>query len=265
MGLAAGMRCPPEYLDIAVRLANAARPIAQRYFRAPLDIETKADDTPVTRADREVEAAMREILRETCPDHEILGEEMGGTPVSTGVQWILDPIDGTSAFASGVAMFGTLVGLAIDGNFVLGLIDQPITEERWLGAAGRPTTLNGTAAQVSGCTELSQARLFTTAPEYFSTEETQAAFHRVRDGARFTRYGADCYAFGLLASGHTDLVIEAELHVWDYAAPAAVVENAGGVVTDWQGKPLSSTSDGGSVLAASTPALHAAALSLLAG
>jgi len=182
----------------------------------------------------------------------------------TGTQWILDPIDGTSAFATGVAVFGTLIGLAIDGRFALGLIDQAVTGERWLGAAGRPSTLNGAPARVSDCTTIETARLFTTAPEYFSREGSLAAFHRVRDKARFARYGADCYAFGLLASGHVDLVVEAQLHVWDYAAPAAVIENAGGVVTDWQGQPLSCAS-GGSVLAASTPALHEAALALLAG
>jgi inositol-phosphate phosphatase/L-galactose 1-phosphate phosphatase/histidinol-phosphatase len=227
-------------------------------------IETKADETPVTRADREIEAALRDILRKTCPDHGIVGEEMGGTPGTAGPQWILDPIDGTSAFASGVAVFGTLIGLAIDGRFVLGLIDQAVTGERWLGAAGYPTTFNGTPVRVSACTDLAEARLFTTAPEYFSREGSLAAFQRVRDRVRFTRYGADCYAFGLLASGHVDLVVEAQLHVWDYAAPAAVVENAGGVVTDWQGEPLSCVS-GGSVIAASTPELHAAALALLAG
>lgn len=258
------MRCPPEYIDIAETLADAVRPIAQRYFRAPLDIETKPDDTPVTRADREVEAAMRDILRNRCPDHGIVGEEMGGAPAPDGVQWILDPIDGTSAFASGVAMFCTLIGLAIDGQFVLGLVDQPISGERWLGATGRETTLNGARARVSGCTELAKARLFTTAPEYYARDGALASFHRVRDRVRFTRYGTDCYALGLLASGHADLVIETGLHVWDFAAPVAVVQQAGGVMTDWQGNPLTPQSDG-SIVAASTPALHDAALKQLAG
>ncbi|MEX2615376.1 MAG: inositol monophosphatase family protein [Alphaproteobacteria bacterium] len=257
-------RCPVEYIDIAGKLADAARPVAQRYFRAPLEIETKSDDTPVTRADREVEAAMRDILRASCPDHGVVGEELGGIPARHGVQWILDPIDGTSAFASGVAMFCTLIGLAIDGRFVLGLVDQPISKERWLGAVGRDTTLNGAPARVSGCTELSMARLFTTAPEYYSRAGALAAFHRVRDEVRFTRYGTDCYALGLLASGHADLVIETGLHVWDFAAPAAVVRQAGGVITDWRGEPLSPQSDG-SIVAASTPALHEAALRRLAG
>ncbi len=258
------MRCPAEYIDIAGKLADAARPIAQKYFRAPLDIETKSDDTPVTRADREVEAVMREILRDSFPEHGIVGEEMGGVPAPDGVQWILDPIDGTSAFASGVAMFCTLIGLAVDGEFVLGLVDQPVSGERWLGAAGRETTLNDAPARVSGCTELATARLFTTAPEYYSRDGALAAFHRVRDKVRFTRYGTDCYALGLLASGHADLVIETGLHVWDFAAPVAVVQQAGGVMTDWQGKPLTPQSDG-SIVAASTPALHEAALRQLAG
>ncbi|MBN4083139.1 histidinol phosphate phosphatase [bacterium AH-315-B06] len=250
-----------EYIEIAERLADAARPIVRRYFRTPIAIDSKADSSPVTRADREVEAALREILRETCPDHAVIGEEMGGAADVAGPLWVLDPIDGTSAFAAGVTMFGVLIALAIDGKFVLGVIDQPINDERWRGATGSATLFNGTPARVSGCARLGDARLFTTAPEYFG--DTLDAFHRVRDRARFTRYGADCYAVGLLASGHVDLVVEAGLKLWDFAALVPVVENAGGVITDWQGAPLTTASDG-NLVAASSAALHEATLELLA-
>ena len=250
-----------EYIQIAERMADAARPIVRRYFRTPMSIASKADSSPVTQADREVEAALRNILRETCPGHAVIGEEMGGATDSTGPLWILDPIDGTSAFATGVTMFGVLIALAIDGKFVLGIIDQPINDERWRAAAGSATLFNGSPARVSGCARLGDARLYTTAPEHFGGAID--AFNRVRDQAHFTRYGADCYAVGLLASGHVDLIVEAGLKLWDFAALVPVVENAGGIITDWRGAALTTASDVNFV-AASSAALHEATLQLLA-
>ncbi|NKB56146.1 MAG: histidinol-phosphatase [Alphaproteobacteria bacterium] len=255
---------PESFIELAERLADAARPIAQRYFRTDVAIESKADASPVTRADREIESALRDILRDACPDHAIVGEEMGGAPVHEGPVWILDPIDGTKAFATGIPVFGTLIGLAIDGRFGLGIIDQPISDERWLGAAGRGSTLNGAPARVSDCVTLSDARLFTTAPEYFSQEEAYAAFQRVREEVLFTRYGADCYAFGLLASGFVDLIVESELNLWDFAALVPIVEGAGGIITDWNGVALT-TEAKGDVIAASSAPLHEAAMQLLHG
>ena len=250
-----------EYIQIAERLADAARPIIRRYFRTPISIESKSDASPVTRADREVEAVLREILRQSCPDHAVIGEEMGGAAEATGHLWILDPIDGTSAFATGQTNFGVLIALAVEGKFVLGVIDQPITNERWRGAAGSATLFNGSPARVSGCARLGDARLYTTAPEFFG--DALDAFHQIRDRARFTRYGAECYAFGLLASGHVDLIVEAGMKLWDFAALVPVVENAGGVITDWRGAALTMESDG-KIVAAGSPALHQATLELLA-
>lgn len=255
---------PENFIELAERLADAARPIAQRYFRTDVAIESKADASPVTRADREIERAMRDILRESCPDHAIVGEEMGGMVPQDGPVWILDPIDGTKAFATGTPVFGTLIGLAIDGRFGLGVIDQPISDERWLGVAGRGSTLNGAPARVSDCVTLSDARLYTTAPDYFSQEAAYEAFQRVRKEVLFTRYGADCYAFGLLASGFVDLIVESELKLWDFAALVPIVEGAGGIITDWNGATLT-TGSKGDVVAASSPALHEAALELLHG
>lgn len=254
--------CPAEFVAVAEKLADAARPIAQRYFRAGIPIEAKADDSPVTKADREIEAALRAILADTCPDHAIVGEEMGGAADGDGPIWVLDPIDGTKAFVSGMPVFGTLIALAIEKRFVLGIIDQPISGERWLGAAGLPTTLNGTEARVSGCETLSDARMFTTSPEYYARESQRGAFDRLREQVLITRYGADCYAFGLLASGHADIVVEAAMNLWDYAALVPVVEGAGGIITDWQGHGLRAEGKG-NVVAASSGALHEAALQYL--
>lgn len=254
--------CPDSFVVIAERLADAARPIAQRYFRKGVAIESKADSSPVTRADREIEAALRDILDEALPDHAVIGEEMGGAADHPGPLWILDPIDGTKAFATGTPVFGTLIGLAIDGRFVLGIIDQPIAGERWLGVAGRQTTLNGVSAVAGNCTALADARLYTTAPEYFAEPDALSAFERVREATLFTRYGADCYAFGLLASGHVDLIVESQLNLWDIAALVPVVEGAGGIITDWQGAPLT-TAAKGDVVASCGAALHEAALDLL--
>lgn len=254
--------CPAEYIAIAERLADAARPIAQRYFRAGIPIEAKSDASPVTKADREIEAALRDILREVCPDHGVVGEELGGSPNGDGPLWILDPIDGTKAFVTGMPVFGTLIALAIEKRFVLGVIDQPISGERWLGSVGRATVLNGETARVSGCTSLAQARLFTTSTEYYTQNGTLDGFDRLREQVLFTRYGADCYAFGLLASGHADIAVEAQMNLWDYAALVPVVEGAGGVITDWQGAPLRAEGKA-NVLASASAGLHESALRCL--
>ncbi len=254
--------CPDELIAIANKLADLARPIAQRYFRSGIAIETKLDASPVTRADREIEAALRQYLKQTVPDHAVIGEEMGGSLGHAGPVWILDPIDGTKAFATGTPVFGTLIGLAIEKRFVLGVIDQPISEERWIGTAGQQTTLNGTRTQVSDCTGVSAARLYTTAPEYFGQEAAFDAFVRVRDQVMFTRYGADCYAFGLLASGHVDVIVESQLNLWDVAALVPVVEGAGGIITDWHGQPLTTDFEG-QVVATCNSGLHETVLQLL--
>jgi inositol-phosphate phosphatase/L-galactose 1-phosphate phosphatase/histidinol-phosphatase len=254
--------CPDEYVTVAENLADIARPIAQRYFRTDIAIESKADASPVTLADREIEAAMRVFLHDSVPDHGIIGEEMGGDPEHDGPLWILDPIDGTKAFATGTPVFGTLIGLAMEKQFALGVIDQPIANERWLGAAGRATTFNGALACVSGCTDLKAARLYTTAPEYFTSPVAFEAFARVREQVFFTRYGADCYAFGLLASGHVDVIVEATLNLWDVAALVPVVEGAGGIITDWRGEPLTTDFEG-HVVASCGGAIHDSVLALI--
>ena len=254
--------CPPEFVTLAERLADAARPVVRKYFRTPVAVDDKADDSPVTIADREVEAAMRAILTAEVPDHGILGEEHGQTNCDAEWVWVLDPIDGTAAFITGKPSFGTLISLAHRGRPVLGLIDQAFTDERWLGAAGRPTTLNGLAAQVRPCPDLAHAYAFTTAPELFCPQ-TRPGWDRIAARVKRTRYGCDCYAYALLASGFVDVVVEAGLKPYDFAALVPVIEGAGGIMTDWSGEPLTIAS-AGRVCAAGDARVHAEALRVLA-
>ena len=252
---------PTEFVVLAQRLAEAARPIVRRYFRTPVTVDDKADASPVTIADREVEAAMRRLIEATFPQHGILGEEHGFQNADAEYVWVLDPIDGTKSFITGKPCFGTLVALAHRGRPVLGLIDQAITDERWLGGDGCPTTLNGTRVAVRACPALASAYAYTTGPEYFDAA-TRPGWDRIAERVKLRRYGADCYAYALLATGCIDLVVEAGLKPYDYAALAPVIENAGGIATDWRGKPLTIASDG-RVCAAGDPRLHAEALALL--
>ncbi|CAA7623808.1 histidinol-phosphatase [Magnetospirillum sp. UT-4] len=255
--------CPPEFIALANRLADSARPVIRKYFRTPVAVDDKADSSPVTIADREVEAAMRALIREAFPGHGILGEEWGSENTGAEYVWVLDPIDGTKAFITGKPSFGTLIALCRNGVPVLGIIDQAITAERWLGAAGHPTTLNGQAVRVRPCDDLAKAYAYTTGPEYFD-ETTRPGWDRIAARVKLPRYGCDCYAYALLATGFVDLVAEAGLKPYDYCALVPVIENAGGLCTDWQGRTLTMDS-GGTVCAAGDPRLHAQALAVLAG
>ncbi len=254
-------RCPDAWIELACRLADASGPVIRSHFRTDLDIDRKHDATPVTVADRNAEAAMREILEREAHAHGIHGEEFGIVRGDAEHVWVLDPIDGTQAFMTGLPIFGTLIALAKDGRPWLGVIDQPVLGERWIGAAGHPTRFNGTPAETSGVTALSEASLYATSPDMF-TDADADAFARVKERVRTSRFGGDCYQYGLVASGHVDLVIEANMAPYDYMALAPVVEGAGGVFSDWQGHPVTVASDG-RVIAAATPALHAAALARL--
>ncbi|MEW5728714.1 MAG: histidinol-phosphatase [Pseudomonadota bacterium] len=254
--------CPPDFIALAERLADAARPVVRKYFRTPVAVDVKDDDSPVTIADREVEAAMRVLIRETFPDHGILGEEHGRENLDADYVWVLDPIDGTKAFITGKPSFGTLIALAHRGRPILGVIDQAILGERWLGAEGHATTLNGAAQKVRPCDDLAKAYAYTTGPEHFCPA-TLPAWNRVAARVRQPRYGCDCYAYALLASGFVDLVVEAGLKPYDYAALAPVIQGAGGIVTDWAGRPLTLESDG-RVCAAGDARVHAQALGVLA-
>jgi histidinol phosphatase-like enzyme (inositol monophosphatase family) len=255
--------CPQHLIDAAQELADISARIVRPLFRSPIAVDTKADLTPVTKADREAEAAMRAWIQRAYPDHGLIGEELGGVQADAELVWVLDPIDGTKSFIAGKPIFGTLIALIRQGRPILGVIDQPILLERWVGATGHPTLFNGTPARTRACATLAEATLAVTSPDMFQGADA-GAFNRVKAGCRVTTYGADCYAYGLLASGFIDVAIEATLKLHDFAALGPVVEGAGGVITDWSGAPLGLSSDG-RVCAAGDARAHARALELLAG
>jgi inositol-phosphate phosphatase / L-galactose 1-phosphate phosphatase / histidinol-phosphatase len=252
----------PRFVQLANALADAARPIAARYFRTQVAIDDKTDNSPVTIADREAETAMRDLLQRHVPEHGVFGEEHGAVRTDAEYVWVLDPIDGTKAFITGLPIFGTLVALLHRGKPVMGIIDQPILKERWLGVEGQRSTFNGTPISVRACDALAKAYMYSTAPLMFpgAYEKPHEALTRQ---VKLFRWGGDCYAYGLLASGHVDLVVEASLKLYDFAALVPVVKGAGGLITDWRGRELDMQSDG-SVLAAGDPAVHRAAMGMLA-
>ncbi|WP_170573235.1 histidinol-phosphatase [Ruegeria atlantica] len=252
-------------LEVAEEMADAARAAILPFFRqSNLETSNKLDDgfDPVTVADRNAEKAMREVLAKYRPDDGIFGEEFGQVSGSSSRTWVLDPIDGTRGFISGTPTWGVLIALGDQDGPFLGVIDQPYINERFVGSAevALSTGPNGTTQLKTRSTSgLDQALLFTTFPEVGSAEE-RAGFEAVARNVRLTRYGMDCYAYALLAAGQIDLVIEAGLNAYDIQAPIAVIEAAGGIVTDWQGGPAH---EGGRVLAAANADMHAAALELL--
>lgn len=260
-----------DFVEVGHKLADAARTIIIKYWRSGFQIIDKEDLSPVTIADRETEAAMCSIISQYFPDHAIFGEEGGLTMPEGGSDyvWVLDPIDGTKSFITGKPVFGTLISLLYKGTPVLGFIDQPVLGERWVGIQGQVTTLNGRRVRTrSSTTRLADAYLYTTSPHMF-TGETEDAFVRVRDKVKIPLYGCDCYAYGLLSSGHADLVIESGLKPYDYLALVPVVEGAGGTITNWSGESLKWLPEIGEhsigVIAAGSRSLHKAALSQLVG
>ncbi|MEQ5776210.1 histidinol-phosphatase [Thalassospira sp. NFXS8] len=232
-----------QFVKIAHRLADVARPVVRKYYRTAVAVDVKADASPVTIADREVETAMRAILAEACPDHGILGEEHGRQNIDAEYVWVLDPIDGTKSFIVGKPSFATLIALCHNGKPVLGIIDQAITDERWVGVTGEETTFNGSPVSTRPCPTLDQAIFFTTAPELFRSPQI-LAYETIRNQCRQPMYGVDAYAYGLTALGLADLVVEANLQAYDFCALVPVIEGAGGKMTDWQGESLHIYSDG---------------------
>jgi histidinol phosphatase-like enzyme (inositol monophosphatase family) len=236
------------------RLADAAGAAILPHFRSGIGSERKGDATPVTLADRAAEEAIRAILAAEMPDDAIHGEEFGATTGTSGRTWVIDPIDGTTAFLAGRPLFGTLIALVVEGWPVLGLIDQPVLKERWLGVTGRPTTLNGQPIRTRACPALGDAALATTGPHYFDQHDGEHFMAlAARTDHRRMVMGGDCYNYAMLASGHLDLVCEANLKLHDWAALVPVVEGAGGTMCDWNGEPLHAASSG-HVLALGDPA-----------
>lgn len=248
--------------DLAARFADQARGKSLQWFRTPLEILTKLDDSPVTLADREVETLLRQAIGKHCPGHGIWGEEHGRGHMDAEFAWMVDPIDGTRSFISGHPLWGTLLAVLWRGRPCMSLIDIPATQDRWTGLVGEPSRFNGLPCQTSHCHRLEDAVLMSTTPDMFTAAE-HSVFERVSTQVRMRRFGGDCYGYGLLASGHIDLVIESELQPYDFMASIPVIEGAGGCISDWQGQRLTLASRG-QVVASANPALHAQALAALA-
>lgn len=256
----------PAFGALAHRLADAAGTAAMALFRTNVAIETKDDDSPVTRADRDAEAAMRTLINEAFPEHGILGEEHGAERTDAEYVWVLDPIDGTRAFINGIPLFATLIALLRDGDPVLGLNAYPALDERWMAARGKPALHwgrgeNGVACRVRACPSLAAARACTTSPDMFDATDS-ARYERLKPALRDVRFGTDAWAYAMVASGETDLAVESGMQPYDYLSHAVIVESAGGKITDWEGRPLRIDSPG-SVLAAGDAGVHAAALDIL--
>ncbi|MGE7139555.1 histidinol-phosphatase [Luteibacter sp. NPDC031894] len=251
-----------QFEAFAAGIADNARALSLPRFRRPVDVTLKGDMSPVTAVDRGVESMLRERIEMAWPTHGLLGEEYGATRVDAEFVWSIDPIDGTRSFISGWPLWGTLIALLHRGRPVLGVLDMPALDERWIGHAGAGTTMNGGSCRTSACETLGAATIYTTTPDMFTAEEW-ARFDRTSREAYARRFGGDCYGYGMLASGYIDAVVEANLMPYDYLAIVPVVEAAGGIVTDWEGRPLDLQS-GTRVVAAATPALHASLIESLA-
>lgn len=267
---------PEKIVQAAHSAADAAREVILRWFRCPeLSVEYKADESPVTIADHDAERVMKEVILKAFPEHVIVGEEESGSSVEEASRaeysWVLDPIDGTKAFASGRPTFGTLIAVLRRGSPVYGVIDQAVTNERWTGGLGWPACLNGNRVSVKtyptvtsneeATEQFSRVVAHCTHPSMFKGIDA-TAFRKLKGKVKHVMYGSDCYAFALLASGFADLVVEADLKLWDYAALSPVIHAAGGIITDWNGRALDTHSDG-KVVASASRVNHQIALQCL--
>lgn len=255
-----------DFAQVEHVLLAAARAAAERtlpLFRTPLAIDNKLDAgfDPVTEADRGAESAIRAVIAEAFPGHAIIGEEWGRTGESR-YSWIIDPVDGTRAFISGAPVWGTLIGFAVDGVAVAGLMSQPFVGEEFLASPGRSTYRRGAnmqANRTSGQTDLAAARVFTTTPNLFRGEHWDK-WEAIEAATRLQRFGMDCYGYALLAAGHADLVIEPALNTYDIAALVPIIREAGGAIACWDG---SEPTGGGNVVAAASRELLDQALALI--
>jgi histidinol phosphatase-like enzyme (inositol monophosphatase family) len=251
-------------LELAHKMADRARSILQPYFRTRIPIQDKADTSPVTIADRETETALREMLRVHFPSHNIIGEEHEQVQQGGDFTWVIDPIDGTKSFISGMPTFGTLISLQQADLPILGMIDIPISGERWVARRGHGTHYNDQPCHSSSVTQLADAILYCTEPDPFNPAQL-ACFDRLARQVKLRRFGGDCYLAGLLASGHIDLLVEADLKIYDVMAMVTVIEEAGGCISDWHGQPVGGSDWDGSLVASATAQLHRQALAVLQG
>ena len=240
-------------IDFAQYLADEARKIINSYYRLQFAISDKEDATPVTEVDQAVEKTIRKLIDNNFPEHGIIGEEFGVERENAEYKWVIDPIDGTKSFITGRPLFGTLIALVQGQKPILGIIDQSVLNERWLGANG-VTKFNNNIISTRKCNNISAAYFATTSPFAFNEGDLDRIEH-ITKNAKCTLYGGDCYSYGQLAMGRLDLVIESGLKAHDFCALVPVIENAGGKITDWGGNELDINSNG-RILACGDPELH---------
>jgi inositol-phosphate phosphatase/L-galactose 1-phosphate phosphatase/histidinol-phosphatase len=241
-------------------MLDSASKICMQHFRSQVPFDIKQDHSPVTIADKAAEQALRDILAERFPEHAIYGEEQGHS-AGDGGTWVIDPIDGTKSFLLGNPLFGCLVGFVKDNEVQAGGLAMPALNEIWIADRTGPTLLNGQTCRVSQCRQLKQANILTSSPDFFNAKELKQ-FDQLCEHTRYRRYGGDCYTYAMLAGGWVDLVVESGLFPFDYLPLVPIVEQAGGVISDWQGNALT-LSSGSQVIASATPELHEAALASL--
>lgn len=253
----------PDFQPIINAMVAASSEILNASFRhSDATATLKSDDTPVTKADKAVELALRELIMQHFPDHGVIGEEFAAHNADADYQWILDPIDGTRAFTCGLPTFGTLIGLMHKGVIELGVLHQPISNESWIGVKGTATTLNNNTINSSQCSEVSKARMASTSPYLFSDTE-KIIFEKIRHASAIQTYGGDCYNYGLLAAGHIDIVIEAGLKPFDILPLIPILEGAGAMVTDWRGNAPDTQAKELQILVTANKALHQDALAII--
>tara|TARA_B100000945_G_scaffold289219_1_gene262125 strand:- start:1934 stop:2722 length:789 start_codon:yes stop_codon:yes gene_type:complete len=258
-----------EFEQFALDLADASGSVIRKYFRKDLNFEDKLDNSPVTVADRLAETVIRNMINEKYPSHDILGEELGFQNTGSKWKWVIDPIDGTRSFVSGMPIFGTLISLLENGSPKIGIIDIPILYERWFSESGEDCFFYPSAAdqkkiicKVSGKKNIEQAILYSADPRMFNSSQ-KPLYDRVSSQVKLPRFGGDCYSYGLLASGYIDLVIEADMKIYDLMALVPVIESAEGIISDWQGNTAFDNNWDGCVVASSSEELHMQTISLL--
>lgn len=251
-----------QYMEFANKLADTSGSIIRKYYRNLETVDTKDDRSPVTVADRETEQSLRAIIERQFPEHGIQGEEFGIKNENAPLRWVLDPVDGTLSFTIGRPTFGTLIGLLENGEPIIGLIDQPIIHERWLAGKGEGTKLNNKPVKSKNPVALKDAVIATTGPSYYDKEGLNV-LGKLQDASKSIVYGGDCYLYGLIATGQLDIAIDMGLKTHDFMPVINIIEESGGVITDWQGNKLTTESKG-DVLVSSSLKLHKEALAALA-
>lgn len=250
-----------EFISFANTIADKSAEIIMQYFRSRFTIETKKDSTPVTIADKKCEEKIRTLISNKYPNHGIIGEEYEEINHSSEFTWVIDPIDGTQSFIAGHKDFGTLIALLKNKKPILGIINCPAHQERWLGIEKQPTTLNGNIVTTSKIEKLKNSYAFTSGL-YFNDKMFRASFDKIIEKAKYYRFGGDCYMYGMLATGLIDIVIEDTLKAWDYMALVPVIEGAGGIVSDKYNNAITLNSDG-SFVATANPQLHKEVIEIL--